>query len=494
MNSFYIKIFIGLILRIILLFCFSSNHSYFNWTKSQLFVENSYQNEVIIECSFRFNNKIIFNEKTDYIEDFNCPNKNLINIISIVISKYTQYNDQIIILIITGFLFQFFTVILLYFSSSRLIYLFQNSININNKIKNVNDNIDIKFDIANLDKKIDNQKKINAYSHLYNNAISNTFDDKIRFNFINRSLNYYWLNPIIIIISIISPLPAFFHFLLLLAIILSTQERYILVIIISLISSILHSTYIYILPLIYLYMYQNDNKQLENKSKNNDDNNNYNNDIYIITIQKMKTMISNVQFSIIISCCVNFTPLLFSSTGFIQNYTKDLFNLFKNNLFKNNLLVSNVISNHYYPSSGIVWYLDALIFNNFRKYFSLFLCFQPFLFIISSYIRIGNNLKFVYIQICMIYILFYKSDVCFADFVYCFTFIFCFDNNIISNMNYISILSLVLLFTSILSPVTLSLWVIYGTGNSNFLFFQGLVMWIFISIFTVDYFKSIIKS
>lgn len=44
----------------------------------------------------------------------------------------------------------------------------------------------------------------------------------------------------------------------------------------------------------------------------------------------------------------------------------------------------------------------------------------------------------------------------------------------------------------ILSPLMFHLWLSLGTGNANFVFFQGLIMWLFAGLGIIEFIYAII--
>mmetsp|Transcript_8410 Transcript_8410/g.11759 ORF Transcript_8410/g.11759 Transcript_8410/m.11759 type:complete len:93 (-) Transcript_8410:27-305(-) len=46
-----------------------------------------------------------------------------------------------------------------------------------------------------------------------------------------------------------------------------------------------------------------------------------------------------------------------------------------------------------------------------------------------------------------------------------------------------------ILLPAVLSPMMVDLWIIKGTGNANFLYFQGLCMYVFITIGLIEFLK-----
>ncbi|RYY86463.1 hypothetical protein EON63_05705 [archaeon] len=52
---------------------------------------------------------------------------------------------------------------------------------------------------------------------------------------------------------------------------------------------------------------------------------------------------------------------------------------------------------------------------------------------------------------------------------------------------------LALLTTYVVSNVMMHVWLRLGTGNANYLFFQGLCMWVAYGLFMVEYLKALIS-
>lgn len=42
----------------------------------------------------------------------------------------------------------------------------------------------------------------------------------------------------------------------------------------------------------------------------------------------------------------------------------------------------------------------------------------------------------------------------------------------------------------VLSPLMIRLWYVTGSGNANFLFFQGLIMWVFLGLGIIEYIST----
>jgi hypothetical protein len=59
--------------------------------------------------------------------------------------------------------------------------------------------------------------------------------------------------------------------------------------------------------------------------------------------------------------------------------------------------------------------------------------------------------------------------------------------DVCKRIRFLPILLLFLVLTTLMSPFMNDLWIRLGTGNANFLFFQGLVMWTILALFICEY-------
>lgn len=60
-------------------------------------------------------------------------------------------------------------------------------------------------------------------------------------------------------------------------------------------------------------------------------------------------------------------------------------------------------------------------------------------------------------------------------------------------MRYLSFIITGILIPLIISPLMLDLWIKYGTGNANYLFFQGICIWIFCALGINEFILTYIK-
>jgi hypothetical protein len=63
-----------------------------------------------------------------------------------------------------------------------------------------------------------------------------------------------------------------------------------------------------------------------------------------------------------------------------------------------------------------------------------------------------------------------------------------------SKMRFIPFISLGIITPMIISPLMLSLWTTTGSGNANFLFFQGLMLWIFFALAIVEFTNETVRE
>jgi ABC-type amino acid transport system permease subunit len=68
------------------------------------------------------------------------------------------------------------------------------------------------------------------------------------------------------------------------------------------------------------------------------------------------------------------------------------------------------------------------------------------------------------------------------------------DLQVLSKIKNLPILILTLITTYVVSYVMKYLWLDLKTGNANFLFFQGLCMWVAYGLFIIEYIKAMINN
>ena len=76
----------------------------------------------------------------------------------------------------------------------------------------------------------------------------------------------------------------------------------------------------------------------------------------------------------------------------------------------------------------------------------------------------------VYIMLCIIH--FFKYENSLSDIAVVVTILIALRPDIIVRMNYLPWYGVGLLLPSVLCPLMLYLWIVTGTGNANYLFFQ----------------------
>ena len=67
-------------------------------------------------------------------------------------------------------------------------------------------------------------------------------------------------------------------------------------------------------------------------------------------------------------------------------------------------------------------------------------------------------------------------------------------NSVIAHMRYLPIITMGIILPVVISPIMFDLWVKKGSGNANFLFFQGLALWVFLALFVIEFVNTVIRS
>ena len=81
------------------------------------------------------------------------------------------------------------------------------------------------------------------------------------------------------------------------------------------------------------------------------------------------------------------------------------------------------------------------------------------------------------------------------DIIMCFVTIgilLCQNAEVTGAVRQLPLLLLILLGTGLVSQVMAHVWLRLGTGNANYLFFQGLCMWVAFGLFMVEYLKALL--
>jgi len=200
---------------------------------------------------------------------------------------------------------------------------------------------------------------IYCYSNADPNA-SNDANDNNDTNTINdTSISWYWylMNPILILSSSLSPIMSFHHLILSLIIVSSlslssassflSRSIFIIVIVLSLLLliSLIYGAYLLLLPSILLVITNTSSTNSNSSDSNNSKNN-----------KKL----------IIISIGVVVLSMLY------QMIDIDTYNNYINSIKTidiNSIITPKLSSSVYHPSVGVIWYLEALVFPEFREYF-----------------------------------------------------------------------------------------------------------------------------
>jgi len=143
----------------------------------------------------------------------------------------------------------------------------------------------------------------------------------------------------------------------------------------------------------------------------------------------------------------------------------------------------------YEPSLGMIWYIDAQVFAAFRSYVSALVLGQPFLLVLPLWIRFGASQPRVLFDVTATLVLLFKPVLTLCD-VSIAIGLLSRHAEVVARMRRLPLVLLGVLTAAALSPLTLQLWLSRGTGNANYLFFQGLALWVFASVGLVEFVKA----
>lgn len=173
------------------------------------------------------------------------------------------------------------------------------------------------------------------------------------------------------------------------------------------------------------------------------------------------------------------------------------------------------ISNHsrsfgdtFSPSAGLYWYFEAQLFKEYRKYFIPLIAMQPSLISIllhpwycqltaSSIDQDGGHQqaqdkgrRLLGYHLMVAVIILFKPAMSLTDIAFAVTLLLTYHGDVLQRVRYkVWILTGILVPTT-LSPLLAHAWIDKGTGNANFLFFQCLALWFFCALAIVEVIKA----
>lgn len=96
-------------------------------------------------------------------------------------------------------------------------------------------------------------------------------------------------------------------------------------------------------------------------------------------------------------------------------------------------------------------------------------------------------------HVIVVIINFMKYDLSLIDIGFCISLLFMRHESIVLKMRYKAIIAIGLIITCVLSPLMHFMWVQTGNGNANFLFFQGLALWIVAALGIIEFVRASLR-
>ena len=171
----------------------------------------------------------------------------------------------------------------------------------------------------------------------------------------------------------------------------------------------------------------------------------------------------------------------------------------------------------YSPSAGLYWYFEAQLFPEFRSYFVPLVSMQPSLFSIlllplycllpasatpSSVIDNEGSSpgrkeeeaiprrQLLGYHLMVLVVLLFKPAMSLVDVAFGVSLLLTYHRQALRGMRFKAWILTGILVPSVLSPILADAWAEKGTGNANFLFFQSLVLWFFSALGVVEAVKA----
>ncbi len=157
------------------------------------------------------------------------------------------------------------------------------------------------------------------------------------------------------------------------------------------------------------------------------------------------------------------------------------------------LFIPKPSQQYYRPSAGVLWYLEALAFKSHQLYFHYFTLLQPLLFSLPIFVRFYGILKNdVILIVTLMLVLFLRRSDNYMD-IMLLLLLPLRTVDVLTQMRFLPLILFSVVTTAVISPLMLSLWIQSGSGNANYLFFQGWVMCIFIALYITEYLNTAVR-
>lgn len=146
------------------------------------------------------------------------------------------------------------------------------------------------------------------------------------------------------------------------------------------------------------------------------------------------------------------------------------------------------------PSAGVHWYLTGQVFSMLRAYFLLLFTGLPFVCAMPVCVQfaVGARMPVLAMHLMSALVLFFLPTTAFVDGMYALSLL-CAHPRVVAKLRHLPVVMTGLAAGAWLSPTVLDLWVRRGSGNANFLFFQGLGMWLCAALGLSDFAASAVE-
>ncbi|CAM9093938.1 unnamed protein product [Chrysoparadoxa australica] len=145
------------------------------------------------------------------------------------------------------------------------------------------------------------------------------------------------------------------------------------------------------------------------------------------------------------------------------------------------------------PNVGTSWYLFQQVFPRFRGYFSVLWTFHPWIYVIPCTIRIGMFPEALTHLLASIFLMCGPYPTfCDLSLVMCLLLP---HTKVLAYLNWkiMSFVVVAIWIPTLVMPVVLEQWLVAGTGNANFVYFQGLGFNVFVSLALVQFMAGAVK-
>lgn len=207
--------------------------------------------------------------------------------------------------------------------------------------------------------------------------------------------------------------------------------------------------------------------------------------VLVAAVSEQRPLIAAAAALLAVASDQSLAPLLFSLVGLTGVSSKALPALCVAVLAARLAYVDTSPPIEYQPALGMVWYMRAQMFPDMHAYFACLVAAQPVLLSMLLFDAYAPDTATpCVVSACTV--LLFSQELRAADVVFLLALL-CSQRRVFAKMARAFVPLFASALSMALSPVLLALWVDIGTLNANFLFFNGIALWLALASGIVDF-------